>query len=547
MAYLRILLAMLMCATIMFVMTGCSSDDDSNNGTGGNPDSLVIEANTALENVLFELVNSDVEQPDDIDFTQAYNLYQEALNSNNLHIGANFGAGVLEVMMLSRNPQVQDFFDRLAAFLDSGSYFEVTDGAAAFGRKIPSVAPVFRFSDFSMPVLAPLTITRRMCSRLDENELTVAELQSLCVNYILPRIATAIQRLTIVAANETFTFMVTPRMQGDPEDDPVEVDQTEIRLTVAALNGLAALLNHFCAYDLNFPTYDGPAMQQAFSQGSSFAALGSGGANRMAAARQAWLNALDQLESAIDFLEHETDNQSDDAIRIDPYDDLTQANLDSVKHYLPIVRECLNSSHTFAIDTDGDPWTPAENLEISLEAMFNNPVDDLKDLFPPYTVSLDTQAIGSDWISDQEVVPATVQIPQPAYYYWSRYLYASFGIVSYQWTDTNDFSAPAWNTAFEQKVAELADQPYAYVSFYYYGSLSAGTQTLNGTLYYWYEGLPRERLTPRITWQASSFAEWILPNPTMNGIFPGMTDARFKSLFGMTAEDWQQTTTWYLW
>jgi hypothetical protein len=549
MLYLRILPAVLVCAAMMFLATGCSNDEEGNNGgPSGNPDSLVTQANAALENILYELANGNgVEQPEDIDFTEAYNLYQAALNCDNQHTGANFGAGVLEVVMLTRNPQVQDFFDRLTAFLDSGSYFEVSAGAAALGGKSLSVAPVLRFRDFSMPVLTPLTIGRRLCGRLDENEPTVAELQSICLNYILPRITTAIQRLTIVAANETFTFMVTPRMQGDPDEDPVELDQTEIRLTVAALDGMAALLNQFCAYNLNFPSYDGAAMQQAFSQGSSFAALVSGGANRMATARQAWLDALDQLGSAIYFLEHETDDQSNDAIRIDPYDDLTQADLDSVMHYLPLIRQCLTSSQTFALDTDNDPWTPPENIEISLAALFNDPITDFKDLFPTYTVSLDTQEVETDWVYDEEVVAATVQIPQEGYYYWNRNLYMSNGVVYYQYADTNGFSAPAWNAAFDQKVVELSAKPFAHVSLYFYGYLVSGTQTLNGYLSYSYEEPARERFTPRITWQANSFAQWILPDPTMNGIFPGMTDARFKSLFGLTAEHWHKTTAWYLW
>ena len=546
MTFLRSITALLICAATLFTLTGCSSDDDEKTG-GGNPDPLVTEANIALENVLYELVNSSVEQPEDIDFTQAYNLFQNALSIDDQHVGANFGAGVLEVVMLSRNPQVQDFFDRLSAFMDSGSYFEVPSGSAVFSGKTPSVTPVFRFGDLSMPVLAPLTITRRMCRNLDNNEPTITELQSLCANYILPKIATALQRLNIVAGSNAFTFMVTPRMQGDSLEDAVEIDQTEIRLTVAALNGAAALLNHFCAYNLNFPTYDGPAMQQAFSQGSSFAALVSGGANRMTAARQYWLNALDKLESAIYFLEHETDDQSNDAIRIDPYDNLSQANIDSIKHYLPLVRECLNSSHTFALDMDGDPWTPAEDIEISLAALFNNPVNDLKNLFPPYIVTLDTRAVHSDWISHQDLVSANVQIPQAGYYYWNRYLQMTYGVISYQGGDTTAFSAPAWNAAFNQKTAELSGKPYAYLSMYFYRSLSAGTQILDTYLNYSYEEPAQERFTPRITWQANSFAEWILPNPTMNGIFPGMTDARFKSLFSITAEDWEQTTTWYLW
>lgn len=44
-----------------------------------------------------------------------------------------------------------------------------------------------------------------------------------------------------------------------------------------------------------------------------------------------------------------------------------------------------------------------------------------------------------------------------------------------------------------------------------------------------------------LTWTATSFETWIFPDPTMRGLFPGMTDADLKTWFGMDALDWQQT------
>lgn len=44
-----------------------------------------------------------------------------------------------------------------------------------------------------------------------------------------------------------------------------------------------------------------------------------------------------------------------------------------------------------------------------------------------------------------------------------------------------------------------------------------------------------------ITWDADTFAGWIFPNPTINGILPDIdTDAKFKALLGLTEPMWQK-------
>ncbi len=45
-----------------------------------------------------------------------------------------------------------------------------------------------------------------------------------------------------------------------------------------------------------------------------------------------------------------------------------------------------------------------------------------------------------------------------------------------------------------------------------------------------------------LTWQATSFTSWTIPDPSFNGLFPAITtDQQFKQTFGITAASWQQS------
>lgn len=46
-----------------------------------------------------------------------------------------------------------------------------------------------------------------------------------------------------------------------------------------------------------------------------------------------------------------------------------------------------------------------------------------------------------------------------------------------------------------------------------------------------------------MTWDANTFAEWVFPNPDLNGLLPDInTDAKFKALFGLTDQMWEKQT-----
>lgn len=538
-------LLMLMLCAGMLLWSGCSSSDDNSGPSGpANPglaDSKTTEANTAMEGVLNTLINGeDPQGPQDIDLTVPYNLYLEALTYNSGHAGANFGAGMLETIMLTQDAQVQDFFDRMQAFMDADSYFVVP------GHALRSPSPLPRFGSLFLSAAAPIGLTRRMCRVLDEDAPTVSELQSICTTKILPRLQTAIQRLTVTASNTDFVFTVTPGMQGDPNEDPILLHQTKVRCSLAGLQVLQAMLLQFCAYNLSLPAYDGAAMQQALERNSSFAALQGGGVTRMQQARTAWLGAIADVERAINFLESKTGDQSNHLIRINPYDDFTQSDLDSIMHYLPMVRNALNGTESLDLDLDDDPLTPPEAISISLAAMFNSPVQNLKMLFPPYTVALDTQVVDMQYFWDNDPAEAQVTISTSAYYQWTRSAHFEYGAQIWSWQSA-PFAAPAWDAAWNAKVQELAWSPEVDLYLSFYGYVQTGQQTLTAQFSYtWTEPL-RERFVPRITWVAESFDQWALPDPTIGGLLPGMTDSRFKELTGMSAENWSRSGVLQLW
>jgi hypothetical protein len=485
------------------------------------------------------------EVPGDIDMSGPYNLYMEALELSAGHAGANFGAGILEVMMLTQDPQVQDFYDKVKAFVDDGSFFEVESEQSAFAGSMAMCGPVFKLDQVHIPLMQPLKVTRAFSALPADGDPTIDELQGMCLNEILPRVNTCVQRLTKVTETGDFVFIVTPKMQGDVHEDPLEIDLTEVYATLAGLNAVRAGLLHFTAYDFNLDEYTGAEMLAALAPGSSFGTLHAEGSSRMASALGFWRQAVDDLEEALDFLEAETDPQGDDVIRIDPYDELTQANVDSIRYYLPKVRNLLNSSETFTADWDGRSSTPREGLEFSLSSFFMSPIQDFKALLPSYTVSLDTSRTYS-WKWEETQAVAVVDIAVAGYYYWQRYASYSNGELYYFWENTT-IDVPEWEGAWNSIAQKAADSPWGYVNVYWSSYLEPGQHTISCVMYLEYEELESARYVPRITWEANSFEEWVLPDPTLGGLLPGMTDQRFKETFGLDADDWAKEGTLELW
>ena len=529
-----------LCITLLLI--GC---DESSGpaGTSGDPEAAqekVNEANIVLADVLFDLINAeDIEEPSEIDFTRPYDLYMEALSLDRNHAGANFGCGILEVLMLTQDQDIKDTFDQWKEFGEQGGIFEA-DGP--LGGPV-SIGPIFRLDEVNIPYNTPVKLTRRMCRIAGEDDPGITDLQNTLIAELIPRLNTAIERLDKVTDDPEFTFNVTPRMQGDENEDPVELDLTEVFATLAGLNATKAYLLHSCAYNFNFTDYTGEELLAALTPGSPFMALHPQGRSRMSSARQSWVNAVNSLEQGINFFEAETDPQGDDLIRIDPGDEEDiQEGLDSLKHYIPRIRNCLTTSETFTFEIDDEE----KDLEISLASFYNTPVTDLKTLFPNYEVELEVRATDWYFVSGDTTEFGVLDLNEQRNCTWRKRADYEYGEI--QWTDENiDIYIQDFDEAWNRWEQLLIDKPYAYLSFSFSGYFSAGHHEITCWVYYSYDEPTAWAYAPRITWEADNYNEWILPDPTFGGLFPGMTDARFKDLFEISGEDWRKTDVMELW
>ncbi|MDP8206040.1 MAG: hypothetical protein P9L92_05195 [Candidatus Electryonea clarkiae] len=552
---LRLLFPFVLIISLSFLI-GCddSIDDD---GISVNPEAAIEkigEANEALGSELYNLINNvdETENPDDIDMTVPYNIYKAALVLDPDNTTANFGVAILEILMISQDTEFQNLFNRIEDFMENGSFFEAGGDSEAAGNSPGNPLLNFHLNRVPISLGEPAKIADGMTSfrTISESDPTVSEIQDIIETKLLPRFNTAIDLLDKVTEHNDFIFTVTPEMQGDYNEDKVELDLAEVYAALAGINLTKAQLCNFISYDFDFISYDGAGLVEAFRQDSDFMGLRSNGTTNMSNARQAWDDGVTALRDGIEFLENETDNQSDDLIRIDQEDGILQKDLDSLKSNIPKALAAINSSTELTSDWDDDSETPDVALEISLANFFNSPIENFKGLLPAYTVSLDSQQSSGDWTSEPVDAFASITISDSGYYSWQRSIEFDDGDTAYFYEDIN-FDVSDWESYWDNSVETYRDYPYAYIYMQFEGYLEPGNHDLYCNGYIEYEESSGWYHVPRITWEADSFEEWIngMPDVTFGGLFPGIGSvAEFRNLFGIEdVDDWEKSIKFEIW
>ncbi|MCK5119836.1 MAG: hypothetical protein KAQ78_09635, partial [Candidatus Latescibacteria bacterium] len=234
---------------------------------------------------------------------------------------------------------------------------------------------------------------------------TVRDLQRIIEETFIPAVDYALARLTVVEDDPDFQFIITPELQGDAEEDSLELDLGEVYILDAQLRTLKAFLLVAIAYNLDFDengSYD--FLQEEFSdaeilrqlmrvdQDSDFLTLRW--SDGMLPAGLNVLSAVEKLEASVAFIRAEEDDQRDDLIRQRDLEDLDaeidlsdQADVpdflrdvDGIEQALSKLREVLSGPVDIDADFDGDG--EEEILTVNLSAFFFAPVQDLKELLP---------------------------------------------------------------------------------------------------------------------------------------------------------------------
>jgi hypothetical protein len=525
---------LIMALLAITLVCSCGKDDDAiiTPDDMDAADTFVGLGNTALETVL-ENVIGNMENPEDLDLSAPYNLYLQAIAVDVDHPAANFGAGIIELMMLYQDVALQDMSDRLNGMSDFRP-FEISGGSLF---SIPQSGIVLNASGLSVPILAPLAISSEI-AQLDSDIVTIGEIRELVLNTILPKLNVVIDRLNIVTSYSEFVFIVTPGMQGDPNEDQIEIDLTEVYATLTGLEVFNALLNQMFAYNYEFTEYTQDEMLTALTPGSDFLALYDNGEGMMATAHRSWTLAVNHLENGINFLQNETDDQSNDVIKIDPYDGITSEGINETLEFITVCREALTTGTEIGVEDD-------ETLTLNLNQFFNDPVQDYKTIFPGYTSSVIEGELQDIWESLREDSDLEITIDHLGSAAWTKQMRWVDGVIVNEWEDIRNFDYPEieeiWNQMVTDYFVPQYDNGIMQLSCYFNPD-EIGTISVPIRKYIDYsEGI--RKWTPVITWDANTFDEWIFPNPTLNGALPDMTDERIKSLFGMDASSWEQVIT----
>ena len=394
-------------ALLSVALVGCESTDEGSNANpldfGDLPDAGEQEragsrasaaaARTEMERVLTDRVyDADEIDLDLMDFGEADRLYQEAIASDPKNTEAQFGAAIAHLLALSVNEDVRAVQDSVDAYMED-------DDMASAANKVARL---------------PL-IPAKMTLQALADPLTVSDLQATVNEEIIPAIDYALDRLTIVEGDSEFTFVLTPAMMGDEDEDPLEIDLGEAYMLDAQLRLLKGVLLVTTAYDFDFDMEgkyewleEYPSDENVlrhlvrFDKTGTFMTLKS--ADSMRNAKAEILTAIGKMETGLETIRAETDDQDDDLIRREDIEDL-DAEIDlseegddtplffreirSTDDLLSKAREALESTVEIEADFDGDEGTPKSTIVFDLGSFFDDPIEDLRALLPHHTWHLE--------------------------------------------------------------------------------------------------------------------------------------------------------------
>lgn len=355
----------------------------------------VQEANLALGDAVRNARQLDIEDLEDLDdvtgFKEARDLYAEAflLDPNNLD--ANLGYAVTQIILIKDDGELQRLRDEWVNF-DSTADFDLPEVS------LFKTSPLISQEDLSLNERTFAGTLYGSSRILFQDPPLASEMQDAVRNIVLPSFEISIERMNTIVESDSadqYTFIVTSEMQGgtsgELEEEPIELDLTDFKVFYASLLSTRAGLRVFLAYDLDVTSYDSTGITNALKQDSNFFTLKD--ANEMRRAKADLTKAANLVLEGITFLRNETDDQEDDFIRVDPAGDgdLDIDNLDEIETRVMEFLDAINGEVTLTEDWDDDEGTPDAELTISLNAFFDNPPQNPKQLLPSYMIERDTE------------------------------------------------------------------------------------------------------------------------------------------------------------
>ncbi len=402
---------------------------------------LLNAADSELKNILnslYECEDNDYYYYEDntncteeLNFMYANNLYLQVLDYEPSNAGANFGAGITEMLSATNDSQLKEFMNEWDGW-DEGSFFPENNRSnqTIFNSKfIPIGLDGFIFpTKMNFSSYLPFNylfdyIERKGSDESDNRNGTyMSDMMSLVDNMLLPKISSSINHLEN-AINKDFKFEISPLMQGDEYQYPLQMDDAEMHLLMAGMHAIKYALYSISAIDLDTGTNPGGDIEDftILEQNSNFLKLREGKENYFPLAHDEIFNMLNSLNAAYEFIQNDIDTSND----ITLWQEINQATVEtndglvSVEDFIKpqsggTIYDIFNSPQTVQLcNKDCDYGCDGENfyndwmgqcycynsgsyydqletctdVVIDLEGFMNNPPNNLKDILPSYEIS----------------------------------------------------------------------------------------------------------------------------------------------------------------
>jgi hypothetical protein len=430
--------------------------DSVKNGTPDNPSgtSLIIThqdssdaavlcqaARGSLENEFTTLYCSEINNIDDLkqymDFLASNDAYKNAIAENPNNTEAQFGAAVTELLVLGQSR----ILDQVDSLMNLAIFQDETTSQVILGKR-PSLFKMARLTpDVQTLENSGVSLAKMLVNT--EGTPRISELQDSLLYIVLPAINYALDRFQIIENDPDFVFLLTPELrdcQPSGSGDTIEIDLGEIYLADAALRILRAQILTICAYNYDIDmdgsygwiedidsvdnTDDSLAtvmllrrIRTLFEDEPDFLSLRTTGKDQLSAALTSLQTAIDKGKSSLAFIRSETDDQSDDALKITALQktDLEISSGDdkpnfargitTIEGVLDKVEEIISGPFVFTEDFDNDSTTPDAQLTVNISALFNNPIQDFRTLLPAHRWRPE-----SEWI--------TMEVDSGEYCWW---------------------------------------------------------------------------------------------------------------------------------
>jgi hypothetical protein len=434
------------------MFNSCFFDEDGSDGVSP-ADSLqselkVIEANAQLGGLIAQLEGMEDDSLMEatiraFDFNSVNETYNEALGYDPSNEGALFGEAISGLLAIANNEELNSMFDGFSEYFDENPPFEVQGNI--LGRKILEIT-LNPQKNIKIPNFL-IENTTNLLSKMSVVDVPqFSRVQAFIRTIVLPRIDQSITNIQKLEEKSNFNFGFEYIDGGT--SFTVEFDLTEIYLIDGGLQGLKGAFNTLIAYNLDIESYDGEGMVTALTLGSDFATLYSTGSADLSKANSALQTSISKFQAAVDFLEAETDDQTDDFIGLGTI--VTTDDLSEIEEVLADADEAYNGTIWVQYPSSSTP----DSFEVEISKFFTNPINDFKAMIPPYTVTagLDTSWY---WNGTEDVVDYISYYPIVT---WNADTYAEWLSA---WPDpTFNEILPGFTTADLEKLLSISEEDW---------------------------------------------------------------------------------------